>query len=290
MLYTALHQPKLLTMTEPSASDVYEALRSLDTGDILLYRTKDLGATFNSLMQGSLYSHVSMVVCGESEKLREMYPDDYKDSGKSELAILEAVPVRGVTLFPLEARLARTINNIQYLSVRRHGGIIPEKSRANLDLFLREVLGRELEMATTDMARSLFYNRLRGKLGGKNQEEHWDKFYCSELVAEALQQLFILREEGLNSNNLIPANFAEPRNPTKHKGRSFDFKDRITMPGHSYGAEEILLTPGSDLHKQLKARKIKMKEEYLKRKQATDGQKQSPHETFWTQVFGNSSC
>ena len=273
----AFRKPQLVKMTDPSPDDLYAQIRSLDTGDVLLYRTRDLGATFNAVMQGSLYSHVSMVVCGDPDKLREMYPKDYKDCGKSDLAILEVVPVRGVALFPLEARLARTIDNIQYLSVRRHSGIITDKSRANLDVFMKEVLGRKLEMATTDMARSLFFNRLRGKLGGDNKEEHWDKFFCSELVAEALQQLFIVREEGLCSNNLIPSSFAEPRNPTKHKGRSFDFTERVTLPGHSYGSEEILVVPNGPLYNALKERKRQMKEEYKRKKQEQGEVKHTQH-------------
>ncbi|CAB9511395.1 expressed unknown protein [Seminavis robusta] len=225
-----------------------EVLQSLDTGDILLYRTKDLGATFNAVVQGSYYSHSSVVV----------------------------VPQRGVCLFPLEARLARTIDNLEYLSVRRHSGLITPSAYSNLLLFIREVLGRKLELLTLDMARSLFLHRLGKKYKQyaatqylKNAKEDWTQFYCSELVAESLQQLHILREEGFHSNDLVPASFAMPPPDIAqlhpHSRRSFNFgeDEQITRPGHSYSEEQPLIVPeGNELQQALKLKKMQMKEQY----------------------------
>ena len=50
--------------------EVFRPLRSMQTGDVLLYRTTDLGATFNAVVQGSLYSHVSLVIKGSKKTLK----------------------------------------------------------------------------------------------------------------------------------------------------------------------------------------------------------------------------
>jgi len=83
-----------------------QSLHSLQTGDLLLYRTRDLGATFNAVVQGSFYSHVSIIVRGDPAVLEKMYPEDYKnnDDDKRGIAIFEAVEKRGVVLFPIEVR------------------------------------------------------------------------------------------------------------------------------------------------------------------------------------------
>ena len=160
-----------------------EAFNSLETGDILLYRTKDLGATFNAVVQGSKFSHVSVVVRGkegEESLFQELYPSDYKQY-KTKLALFEAVPKRGVTLFPLEARLTRTVDTIKHLSVRRHCGLVSDEGHAQLLEFMKKVSGRQLETLTSDMTRALLFHRLG--LGKGNKEEDWEKFYCSESVS-----------------------------------------------------------------------------------------------------------
>ncbi|CAB9507359.1 expressed unknown protein [Seminavis robusta] len=263
-----------------------EVLQSLDTGDILLYRTKDLGATFNAVVQGSYYSHSSVVVRGKMTDLEPFFPEDYKidkidkNNDNDAICIFEVVPQRGVCLFPLEARLARTIDNLEYLSVRRHSGLITPSAYSNLLLFIREVLGRKLELLTLDMARSLFLHRLGKKYKQyaatqylKNAKEDWTQFYCSELVAESLQQLHILREEGFHSNDLVPASFAMPPPDIAqlhpHSRRSFNFgeDEQITRPGHSYSEEQPLIVPeGNELQQALKLKKMQMKEQYKKQK------------------------
>ncbi len=98
-------------------------LDGLGTGDVLIYRTRDLGARFNSCVLRSRWSHVGLVVKMPREAAAPMYQKDYAASmstgGREELHVFEACPRRGVALFPLEPRLARTIGSIKWLAVRK---------------------------------------------------------------------------------------------------------------------------------------------------------------------------
>jgi len=277
--------------------DVLKSLQSLQTGDLLLYRTTDLGATFNAVVQGSFYSHVSLIVRGDRGKLVEFYPDDYKNCSEidntdddhdnfnkkdddhskdvtnnntksgnrdGEIAIFEVVPNRGVALFPMEARLARTIKFIRHLSVRRHEGSISEESQNRLYDFIKTVMGRNLEILTIDLFRALLFNRCKcsQQVIGNFRGEDWEEFFCSELVAEGLQQLGIIRDDlQVKSNLMIPSSFADPRDRTKmrHSG-AFDFcDDKICLPGHNYTVSELLIKKHNKLYYSLKEKKKRMK-------------------------------
>ena len=185
-----------------------EVMDAFSTGDVLLYRTKDLGATFNSCMQRSFWSHVGVVVRGDPATLAPLFPDDYQDVDDANrgLCIFEAVPRRGVSIFPLKDRLARTLNVTRALAVRRRvGPALSTEQQASLLSFVCEVRGRKLEFASTDMVRALCCF---------NKREDWNEFFCSELVAEALQQMGVLQEEKLNSNDVLPRRCARSLPPS----------------------------------------------------------------------------
>jgi cell wall-associated NlpC family hydrolase len=121
-------------------------LHELDTGDVLLYRTNDIGATFNACVQRATWSHVGIVVKA-SPMLQQLYSHDYADehagtsSTREELAVFEAVPRRGVSLFPLDMRLARTVDSLQLVAVRRlsKDRNFSSAQQENLNRFIKEV-------------------------------------------------------------------------------------------------------------------------------------------------------
>jgi hypothetical protein len=183
---------------------------------------------------GSEWSHVGLVVRGEAEAHSPRFAKDYVEveNSSAALCVFEAVPRRGVSLFPLKDRLARTIGTIKKLAVRRRQG--PELSasaEAQLMAFVTEVLGRKLEFASFDMITAI------NPWHSGNQQENWDAFFCSELVAEGLQQLGVLREEGVNSNNVLPRSF----------DKRSDFLNSHCLEGHSFADEEVLIdAPGAE--------------------------------------------
>ena len=124
-----------------------ELLDELDTGDVLLYRTNDFGAHINACVQGDQWSHVGLIVEATPE-LEQLYSADYASCSASSpvrarLAVFEAVPKRGVSLFPLEARLARTVGSLKYVSARRLSktvkGAFSASKLASLYAFMKEV-------------------------------------------------------------------------------------------------------------------------------------------------------
>lgn len=228
-------------------------LDSLQTGDVLLYSTNDIGASWNRFFQGSLWSHAGLVIRGEPKALSPWFSKDYTQGVEDDaaaLCIFEAVPRRGTSLFPLKDRLARTIGTIDQLAVRRRQGpVLSVEQRAQLDSFVAEVLGRKLETSSFDMITAL--NPCR-----RNKHENWDEFFCSELVAEGLQQLGVLREEGLNSNDVLPRSFEKKSN----------FLNQNCLDGHSFLEEEMLVNAkgakkkGDGIVKELKLHKQASKE------------------------------
>jgi len=256
--------------------DPLESLRALQTGDILLYRTRDIGAQFNSVVGGSFYSHVAMVIRANDPKnkslLQELYADDYKENNRrnnSGLALLEAEPRRGVAIFPLIPRLARTIKTIRHLAVRKHVGNVSQDMQDSIMNFCQTVRGRKLEVASLDMLRALCFNRFRFWCC-KQRGQNTDTFFCSELVAEALLQAGILRDDlGVTSNLLIPSSFQDPisRKHMRHSGAFDVLKDsKICTPGHDFSKAQVLVEPGNPLETALQQTKQRMKEDQRRRR------------------------
>jgi len=244
----------------------------LQTGDVLLYATSSLGARFNQAVQLSKWNHTSLVVRAATqaqfEQLQTLVPEDYAYSpasavSRERLFVFEVVPRRGVTLFPLEARLARMVKRIKFLAVRplnhEQSTSFTEAQFSALFDFMKSVQGRELETASRQMFRTLL---LRGPCGSccrnvccfslGNNADDWDEFFCSELVIAALQQLGVVqgppRESqpaiGLISNEVLPTHFtSDSVGPSS--------LDSSLCPGYSYGKELLLMWPGSQSKSQL---------------------------------------
>ena len=80
--------------------------------------------------------------------------------------------------------------------------------------------------------------------------------FCSELTGESLQQLGVLREEGVNSNDFLPASFASASREDAHS------LDHNCLDGTSYGDEEYLIRRGGGpLVAELKRIKQQLKQE-----------------------------
>jgi len=127
---------------------------------------------------------------------------------------------------------------------------------------MNEVMGRKLEFLSFDLFRALLFNRCHGRciLGG-NRDENWDEFFCSELVAECLQQLGIFREDSqVKSNLLIPSSFADPsdRKKVKHNGAFGVFDEELCLQGHDFSKSEVLIESGNEMYLALKEKKKHM--------------------------------
>lgn len=160
--------------------------------------------------------------------------------------MFEAVPNRGVSLFPIEARLARTARAMALLAVRRvECAARPEGSDAKLEAFVAEVLNRKLEFSplpSYHIVRACCLHTLGCQAADKHED--WDEFFCSELAAEALQQAGLL-SDGFNSNDMLPKSFsaAAAASPVS--------LDSQAMPGVTWARELAILHRGSALGRRL---------------------------------------
>ena len=101
-----------------------ECFDGLATGDVLLYRGNGIGAACTSFLLRSKWTHAGVVVRLPRDRVLKFYSADYtsvaaSSAARESLHVLEAVPRRGVSLFPLEARLARTVAANRRVAVRQ---------------------------------------------------------------------------------------------------------------------------------------------------------------------------
>jgi hypothetical protein len=246
--------------TTRASSETIAALKlldSLNTGDIILSRTPTWGATFNRVVTQSKWSHVALVIRVEdpTSELWQFVASDYADSpastpARGQLLILEAASHRGVSLFPLEARLARTERHMRRMAVRRLvGPPLDEVQLCFLVSFVKHSVGKGLETASMAMMQAaarkwVVWSALCGP-----PKEDWTHFFCSELVAEALQQASIIREIGLNSTDFLPSSFAGGK---QHRAAILE---KSLCDGYSYTPLEQLLGRHGRFRQFLKARK-----------------------------------
>ena len=172
------HRQKYLQPT--IAQGLQIVLGGLKTGDILLYNT----ASRASYCSGEHDWTRAGLVIRVSEKLVERYAIDTPPTHSStRLAVLEADPKTGkVELFPLELRLAKTIDTIQYLALRRRrGNELSANSIEKLESFALSALGRQFKPS--------LFARLCCCCCGTSRRE---MFFISELIEDALQELGVL--------------------------------------------------------------------------------------------------
>ena len=77
-------------------------------------------------------------------------------------------------------------------------------------------------------------------------------------MAEALQQMGVLQEDGVNSNDFLPNSFtssARGWGASSACVRLVLTVDAACLPGYSYGGEELLIYPGAPLADELLERK-----------------------------------
>jgi hypothetical protein len=237
-----------------------QAIDKLETGDVLLYQQKDFGSFVNSLALRTPWTHVGMVIRDVDGALTSLVQEDYARGSVSSpvresLLVLEAVPGRGVSLFPLEARLARTVNHVRFLALRTlsHSAFSNsawQQRQQSLNAFVKQVIGRKLEVAPSfDILRAACMQCCGVQKAADHED--WTTFFCTELVAEGLQQLGVLREAGVNSNDFLPSGFSQ-HEPTAGGNISLD---DCTASGYTYAPERLLLYPNAPLADMLRARK-----------------------------------
>jgi len=134
---------------------------------------------------------------------------------------------------------------------QRRGPPLDKVQLGLLESFIHVAVGRRLEMATASVVKALLRQGLLGHCCAPPKED-WKLFYCSELVAEALQQMGVLKSSGVSSADFLPSSFCDHAPVDVPSSATLD---SLLCAGHSYMPLRLLLTPRGHLRESLRARK-----------------------------------
>lgn len=193
----------------------YDWMRDeLRTGDIVLFSGTGLISMGIQFASRSPWSHVGMVIKDEEWDMLLLW----ESTTLSKVKDVESRNQRqGVAIRPLSARIRdypsgrvafRRLLDVEMTSTIRQALIGLRK----------EIKGRDYEQSKIELMKSA-YDGIFG-----DNEEDLSSIFCSELVAEALQRMGVLKEHdeqgGYPSNEYTPADFAKD-NIMGHKNGAF---------------------------------------------------------------------
>lgn len=207
----------------PKRAKPYDQIRrSIKTGDIVLFSGKGAVSEWIKRFSRSKWSHVGMALRAYDWDMLLLW----ESTTLTSVADVEAGRVvRGVQLVPLSERLKTYPGKI---AVRHLSQEIAALMWGRLLRFRKRVSGRPYEKNYIQLIKAAYDGPF-----GENKED-LSSLFCSELVAEAYQQMGLLADgpKDLPSNEYTPRDFsAEARQPLK------------LLRGYSLG-KEILVTSG----------------------------------------------
>ena len=183
-----------------SYDDVREDLK---TGDIVLFSGKGGISSIIKLFTSSKWSHMGMV-------LRLKFDWDVVFLWESTKC--SSVPDKGVQLVPLSERLRAYDGEVSIRHLRNHE--ITQQNHEDLMKLRKDLRNRPYEEDRIELLKAAWDGPL-----GKNEEDI-SSLFCSELVAEAYQELGLLHRppKGLPSNEFTPKDFSEKKRLKLQKG------------------------------------------------------------------------
>ncbi len=201
----------------------YKDMRDqLKTGDIILFSGKGGISDGIKFFTVSKWSHVGMVYrldnpldpessmfCWESTTL-----SDIKDADTGKLT-------KGVQRVELSERLERCFSKGYEISVRLLSETLTDDMILALNNFRHEVSGRPYEKDKIELLKAAY----EGVLG--DNKEDLSSLFCSELLAEAYQNMGLLTEK-VPSNEYTPNDFSTERSLKLELGYSLNNEIAIT--------------------------------------------------------------
>lgn len=189
----------------------YEMIRQqLKTGDILLFSGKGVVSDGIKFFTISKWSHVGMVYkvddgdiifCWESTTLTDVSD---AETGKR---------TKGVQLTVLSERIEACLASSYEINLRQISAPLTDNMLMSLKKFRSDVSGRPYEKNKIELLKSVYNSWL-----GKNTED-LSSLFCSELIAEAYQQMGLLTEEE-PSNEYTPKDFSQEKSLKLQQGYS----------------------------------------------------------------------
>ena len=240
--------------------EVWSQVDQLATGDVLLVKATHTLGRIIQLGDWTDWDHVAMVVRQRGDgvdarrRLNEakpmdadMYGDDvpdglvmfWPDFAAGQLQLLEATKA-GAFSYPLQELLQMRGKKYSHVALRKLDPPLSDEQCAKVEAFVSEIWARPYDLPTANLKevlKALVFDDPGDAVKDK-EDEGMEKFFCSELVAEALQQAGVLPERTLNSNEILPSMFA-------HGGavdRILAKEGRHTLGGR----EKLLYAPQSE--------------------------------------------
>ena len=155
------------------------------TGDILLFRSKDVSSKIQRSLTGSKFDHIALILCYASGKI----------------VLLESTQSMGVSLTDWEEFLMNKWQDLYEGIVYR--SLVFDRNDANLlslNDFVNKVKGKSYGLSPKKFL-------LKGSYRAPGDEKD---FFCSELVASAYKSLGIINEK-IPSNNFLPGSFEDDK-------------------------------------------------------------------------------
>ena len=153
------------------------------TGDLLLFRSKDLASSITRGLIGSKYDHVGLILCYLSGKV----------------CLLEATHSNGVTVTPWNQFVANGWHLFsERIVYRKLECERTEDCLLKLDEFVGKVKGKTYKL----WSNKLIINKIQAKPGDE------ENFFCSELLASAYKALGLLPETK-PSSYYLPGHFSQ---------------------------------------------------------------------------------
>uniref|UniRef100_A0A7S2WIW0 Uncharacterized protein n=1 Tax=Mucochytrium quahogii TaxID=96639 RepID=A0A7S2WIW0_9STRA len=239
--------------TVRTRDELLSVLNQLDTGDLLLYKSKGVTAWGVRAATQSDWDHVSVVLrrhggvsrTANYDPTRKMHglkscTHDYCECEglppeDDELEVIEATAA-GVHTYALEERIARRLHHDIYIAVRKLRGLdgSSKETGQKVEKFVEESHGIGYGFLDIPaMARTAVVRRpQRRKSAEDGDEVKLSTAFCSELAVAALMRLDILK------GNTAVKSFTPGMLSTEH-----NFLKDFILPGLSYEDETVLLEP-----------------------------------------------
>lgn len=163
-----------------------EFLDLVETGDILLFRSQDIGSKIARGVIGSKYDHVALIIKYSSGKI----------------ALLEATNTDGVGILMWEEFLANEWHKLsQRLMLRQLVVERTDEMLIKLEEFVKKVDGKKFKISPIKLLQ-------RSSLEVPGEES---SFFCSELVASAYKAMGLLSAE-IPASSYWPGDFSSDKN------------------------------------------------------------------------------
>lgn len=186
-------------------------IQTAETGDILLFYTKNTGAQLQRFITNSDFDHVAMVV----------------KFGKNDLMVFQSNQMYGVSIYNWRQYI-QYFDLYQKITIRKLEYIKKADVQRQLLTFVKKNLGKNYEINLSKLVTlesDVDWNMI-------NKQKNKDRgYFCSELIAKAIKSVGLL-DQKKSSSRYWPVDFAEKNGLLLKKGAYLGKEQVIILNKH----------------------------------------------------------